>query len=906
MTRHVDPAAFPVLYQDSPFDGRVHKRVVLQGMTIAEIVATTSGLPRGFEDFGVVCVNGEEVPRGCWHLVRPRVGRGHVFVTLFHPTRMQGGGGGGVKTALRLAAMVAIIVAAAAVSGGALGGVLGSAFAAGTVGATLAGAAVSIGGTLALAALTPPPSLNQTQSSDAASGTNPGTASLSGNVLSPGAGVARVVGTMRVFPALGCEPLVEVVGDDEYVEGVMVLAGPHAISDIQSDGLDVATLDDFQTEISEGLPGSERVALVQRYAKTDQPGLQLSNFTVDLANGDTTILANQTLPDTCIPDWHRIIGRRVPDEIWITLAWSEGLMVDDAPGVRRGAPLRIRFRLKGTSTWINGPELHVSHGTTAPFKKVIKLMFQAAPSVLPIPQSDEAFYIAYRTVPGQTITPARAGWSADPYFSTGSGDDYLSASNVATTGVKNVALYGDRAEFYLSGSKFPKGQYEIEFTYGYCYNSTIFTTTNYKFNGDVHDMFGYWANSANSNKLSPPAAVAHQHNACVIQRVASVINSHPIQSDDFAHIAVRAKNRQIGQLSALASGYVYDWSGTDWSVLSTTDNPAPHFRDVLINPALNARPLPEEMLDHADLIAWRAMGYTVNAVCEAKNAIDVLTMIAASGYARPRQSDTWGIIMDRDRSSDGPVQTFSPRNMSGFQWTKAFSQRPDGFRVRFSDIDNDYQETEQVVLDPLATVDNGRYEDIRYDGLVTLSDATARAQFDLLNLRYRMNFYKGKTNRQNLVIRRGDLAGVSYDVIQRNAGSAYIKSIVVDGGGNVTGLVLDGTLPLGGADAFSGTDAAFSSYHSAFADERTGCAIRLRNQTVMVAEITGTGPETTQIDFVTPFVDPGPTILATGSLVVVGPLGEEYKRMIVYDITPGSELTADITFVDEAPQLFAA
>lgn len=905
--RHqVEPAGLPVLYRERPFEGRLIRREVVPGVTLGEIVATTEGLPRSFDRFGVVCVNGIEVPRECWHLVRPRLRPGfEVRVTLHFP--LQNGGKAGGKNPLAMIAALVVLVAAAVAGPWVAGSLLG--LTAGTVGfsvaSALASAAVAVTGSLAIAALSPPPSLSQ-QQQDAPAGPQQGAAALSGNALAPGAGVPRVLGSMRVYPPLGCEPLVEVVGNDEYAEGVFLLAGPHQVAAAQSDGLDIATLSDFQVEVCDGLPGSEKVALVQRYSKTDQPAIQLSNYTVDLANGDTTVLANQTLPDSCIPTWHRIVSRKSPaDEIWLTLSWPEGLMVDDAPGVRRGAPMRIRMRLRGSSTWINGPEIHFSRGTTSSFRKMIKLMFMPTPSVMPIPYTDDAPYIAYRAVPGQSVlSPTRTGWTADSYFSTGAGQDYLKSDNVATSGVRNVALFGDRVELYLSGVQFPKGQWEIELTYGYTYNSTVFTTTNYQFNSNVHDLFGYYVNASNGNKLSPPAAVAHIHNTCVIQRVTSIFNRHPIQSEDFAHIAVRAKNRQVGQFSVLATGYVRDWDGAAWSTLSTTDNPAAHYRDVLVNPALNAQPLPEAMLDNADLVVWRAMGFSVNAVCEARNVMDVLTMIAATGYARPRQSDTWGVIIDRDRSSDGPVQTFSPRNMKGFSWSKAFSQRPDGFRARFSDAGNDYQENEVVVLDPASTVDNGRYEDIRYDGLVDRADVIARAQFDLGNLRYRMNFYKGTTNRQNLVVRRGDLAAVSYDVIQRNAGSAYIKDIVISGS-NVVGLVLDGTVPFGGNDAFSDPGLAFSSYSLGFADERTGCAIRLRNQSAMVAEIiSGAGAESTEIDFVTPFTDPGPSVLAPGALVVVGPLGEEFRRMVVFDITPKSEMTADLTFVDEAPQLF--
>lgn len=904
---HHQPIALdglPVLYRERPFDGRLVRRVVAPGATLAEIVATTEGLPRSFDRLGIVCINGEEVPREAWHRVRPRYRAGReILVTLHYPMQGGGSGGGGVKNILRIVATIAIIVAAAAVSGGALGGVLGAGFAAGTVGAALAGAAVSIGGALAIAALTPPPSLNNAQTSEAAlSGTQPGAASLSGNALAPGAAVPRVIGTMRVYPPLGCEPLIEVVGDDEFVEGVFVLAGPHKLTDLQSGGLDIATLQDVFSEASEGLPASPKVSLVQRYSKTDQPGIEMSNFTVDKTN--QAILENQGSPNSSCPIWHRIISRNSPDEIWVTLTWPEGLIVEDAPNNPRCAPLRFRMRLRGTSSWINLPEVHFVHKKSTSYKKMVKFMWRDAPSLVPTPPTDEAPYIAWRTVPAQAAAPAQPGWAADGYFSTGAGDDMLKASNVATTGVKNVGLFDDRVEFYLGGATFPQGQYEIELMYGFNYLISTFNQNTYALSGTVYSLFRYHLDG--SSQFAPPSSLQGLHNRCDIDRVSSVINKHPIQSQDFAHIAVRAKNRTIGQFSALASGYVYDWDGAAWTALSTTSNPAAHFRDVLANNRLNARPLPESLIDNADLLQWRALDFTCDAVCEGRNVMDVLTMIAASGYARPRQSETWGVIVDQDRSADGPVQTFSPRNMRGFGWTKAFAQRPDGFRARFSDVTNDYKERELIVRDPDSAIDDGRYEDIRYDGLVEEADVVMRAELDLRQLRYRMNFYKGETNRQHLVCRRGDLVGVSYDVIQTNAGSAYIKAVVTDGMGNVIGLQLDGTIPLGGSDAFSAIASAFASYALGFADERTGVAIRLRNQTSMVAEVTGASPETGIVNFATPFVDPGPDVLATGALVVCGPLGSEYKRMIVFDVTPKSELTAALTFVDEAPQLFAA
>ncbi len=89
----------------------------------------------------MACINGEVVPRHMWHAVRPKVGKRDVVVTL-HLAPANG------KT-LALVASVAVLVAAIAVSAGALS-FLTPALASGSVGAAVAGGAVSVVGPLAI------------------------------------------------------------------------------------------------------------------------------------------------------------------------------------------------------------------------------------------------------------------------------------------------------------------------------------------------------------------------------------------------------------------------------------------------------------------------------------------------------------------------------------------------------------------------------------------------------------------------------------------------------------------------------------------------------------------------------------------------------------------------------------
>ena len=83
----------------------------------------------------------------------------------------------------------------------------------------------------------------------------------------------------------------------------------------------------------------------------------------------------------------------------------------------------------------------------------------------------------------------------------------------------------------------------------------------------------------------------------------------------------------------------------------------------------------------------------------------------------------------------------------------------------------------------------------------------------------------------------------------------------------------------------------------------SGAAIRRSDGSVTVHAITGTTGDATTLTLASAA---SAADLDPENLVVVGPLGREYRRMIVFAAMPKEDLTADLTFVDEAPELFAA
>jgi len=894
------------IFKERPFDGPQRIMPVSGAASIAEILAAQPDLPRWFNETCVARIDGHLIPRETWHRVRLKPdGRAQVVFSI--DLKQGGGSRGGSKNTFATVASIAVLLTAAAISGGAAAPLLGAEFAAGTIGANVAGAAFGIGGALAIAGLSAQPSLTQPRSD----GASPGAASLSGNLLAQGAPMPRAIGTHRLFPPLLCPPLLEVIGDETWAEAVYGLAGPHALSDINVGTTASDTMEGIQFELQEGLPNSPQISLVTRQSFTDTVNAaQMSKHKVDTSTSSANKnLTNQTSPEESCPQWEGLSSRKSPDEVWIVLNFPAGLSRNDS--ARQFIPFRIRIRPSGSDTWTNLPEFHIDRNSTKPFSVTAKLMWRAAPSIRNAPPDQGGPIRAYTTVPTQTATPSGlGGWQADSYFYSGSGDTALNSGNLSTTGVINMDCFVDRVEFYLNDAVlFPQsGIWEIQIIRGQVGQTSLLGLTNYNYNtaGNIVDFFGYLTSGGNFQTLQDQSNLS---DIVAIARVSSIWNESPVPDPTkFAVIAVKVRGRTVNQLSVLASGYTKDWDGTGFNTVTTTSNPAPHLYDVLTGELGGIR-MPAEIINVDSIVDWRSRcisdGLACNMVIEGKTQIDVLNAICGSAYARLSHAEKWGVFQDRDRSAESPIQVFTPRNMRDFGWTKAFARMPTGIRAAFNNSAKDYQKDEIIVYTDENNPDNSALEQINYDGLVTEDEVSARAAFDLLQAQYRLTFYKGTADAEAIVCQRGDLVAVQHDILSTQAGFSRIRS-VTKSGGNITGLSLDGSIPVKTVPGIFSTASLFSQDHIFDLGATTGLMIRLKGGNgLSVKEIRAAQDgDVTDITFPTPFSDPGTDYLDEGCLVTAGRLGSEYQRLYVFGVNPNADMTAAITFVDEAPQLW--
>ena len=860
-----------------------------EGETLANMRACMPGLPEDFDARGVICIDGHAVPRALWGAVRPKAAV--TEITFHHAPR--GGGGGGKKNPLATIAAIALTVVTGNIaSGRLLGGLTGASVAGGaTVASVALAGTVSLMGSLLLSSLIKPPTWGDSADPRRQ---DRGAASAGGNVLDPNAAIPRVIGTRKVYPPMAMEPLTYFDGPDEIVEAAYVLSGPHKLEDIRIGPAPVASMGDIEIETREGWMGEPLVSLLSRQARTEALNAELRGHIV----GDDNRTIESTGGDilTALPQRQIIATREAPDEHQIQIVLPQGLQLtdkDSGDGIATRVPLRIRARRVGDAQWRNLPELHFAGRQIGQVRATIRLVWADDATVTPEVASGLGWVEARRVSPGQAIAPAGDDWIADAYFGT-SGPDWMDAGNLGSTSVEHVQADRWTVSLFLDRAAWPPGRYEFDIVRGAAFRASAYAAASYQYNGSVWDFFGY---------RGTPGQIAMSREQLIdtvyLARSVSIWDAHPLPSRDLAVVAIRARNRAGDRLSVLASGWVRDWDGSAWADWVTTSNPAPHLVDIWTG-MQNVDPVPDALIWQDRLLAWRAhctaMGYTVDTIIEDRTVDDAARLVASCGYAQPYMSDQWAVVYDRDTSAEVPVQVFTPRNSRDFGWSKGFARMPDGLRINFGERVRDYEPRQISVFRPGLSDDNGRVEQVDYPGIVDVTAARRRGLYDQAQAMLRSTFYSLSSPAEYLMCRRGDLVGLQHDALYEWAGSARVADVVLDGNGDTVALRTDTPLDVQRRPHLDEVPDRSAEDRLDLLGLEVGMAIRAGG-TVQTYRVTD-GDGWISLD------QPAPGDV-TGALVVTGASGTVYLRAIIGDIEPAEDLTATLTLVDEAPQIWS-
>lgn len=374
----------------------------------------------------------------------------------------------------------------------------------------------------------------------------------------------------------------------------------------------------------------------------------------------------------------------------------------------------------------------------------------------------------------------------------------------------------------------------------------------------------------------------------------TVTTGSPVRMGGLCLTALRMRatdqlNGAVDQLSGEVAPKILDWNGTAW-VKRATLNPASIYRYILQGPA-NARPKSDSEISLETLQEWHeyctSKGLEYGGVIDYSTSVDaVLREVTASGRASPTLLDgRESVVIDRVQTL--PVQHVTPRNSWGYEYEKGFPDIPHAFIVEFTNRDKDYIRDERFVYDDGYDESNATdFERLELPGITSSSLAWKHAREHIATLRLRPDTHTFHMDVENLVATRGDLIYFSHDIPLVGLGWGRIKQVIDDGSGNAIAVIVDEEL----------TMVAGPSYSIRYRKKDGSSIVKVVNTEI--------GDSITYLAFNTPFPLAGAP--EPGDLFMFGETGKEKLELIIKEIIPGADFTAQLVCQNAAPEIFDA
>ena len=799
-----------------------------------------------------------EIDRDRWRLIRPKCDDCIMFGYRLH-------GGGLLKSVFAIAS--AVIVAASTLVFGPLGGVI---------------AGIGLG--LVSSLLFPPSSSQASEAGPTTRARQFSNADSDSNILAKGTAAPIVVGTRRISPPELATPRQTLENGTQTIQRIFALTGQHLISDVQVDRAPISDFPAITTEIRDGAEATSITTFVDKISNLKSIGEELSTFSLDAVD-----LVDQTTPANSEPTPIRFVTifDANLEEIAIRIRIDTFIKSDSATQSTR-VPLRLRFRPKGsTGTWFNLPEIHLVGRDVSTSLKEIRIRWDSNFGV-----ADTAGDISYeffqRVPPAAfTLSDGSSGdqWQAHAHFVSGAG----------LTDTQNISGKRNGLRVTLDEAIFAKQEYEWEVVRGLAVNSTDLVASTYVLSGAVNSLFV--AKSASAKWQVPVDQGAYVGRIAMVH-AASVVDQAPCQRPKTALLALKSRGQSVRNITILASAYVRDWDGSGWDTLTTTKNPASHYYNVLKD-YLEYNKIDTSLIANADFTGWRQecidRGYEVSATYAGAPISQVLDSIATAGFARRRNGPDFGVDWFRDRSSERPVQSFSPRNATiSMQWSHG--EKPVGIRARFQNEDEDYRDDE-IQINNSEYANFAGYEAQSYDMISNPDLIRRRVYFDILQQQYQTRRkWIIEAAIEGLVCDKGDLIGVVTDLLNDNSSGARIRKIV-----SPTIFSIDQDIPAQSTQSIFDEPDIFNVDDIFNVGAQSVCLVSTPTgsemRTITAAEKTVDG-NVIRVD------QPFSSTDLEGAHIVLGSSSNFTSRVIVSEVRRKNEERAQLICVDEAPEIF--
>jgi hypothetical protein len=397
----------------------------------------------------------------------------------------------------------------------------------------------------------------------------------------------------------------------------------------------------------------------------------------------------------------------------------------------------------------------------------------------------------------------------------------------------------------------------------------------------------------------------------------------PIKQPGVAALAVRIKaseqlNNVVDTLSVVCTAKLPQWTGSAWTAPLATRNPAWALCDVLRG-AANPYPVADSRLDLAALKAWadacaaedigldgatglyagRCFDAAVDRETTVRRLLDDIARVGRASFGI--LDDRYTVI--RDVPQTVPVQKFTPANSWGFRASRSFPDLPHGLKIRFIDETSDWQDNETTVyadgysaaggtpdiFTGETTVRATSFESVDLWGVTQPDQVFRDGRYNHAVARLRPEVYRLECDFEHLRCTRGDLVLVQHDVPMWGLHHGRIVRVDTNGpGGDILQLVLDTRLGWAAGETYG---------------------LKVRTAAGAIVEARGivrvTDIETDTFIFPTP-MDPEEFPVAAGDLFTFGRIGLETVELIVKEIRPREDMTAELVLIDHAPAVHDA
>ena len=348
----------------------------------------------------------------------------------------------------------------------------------------------------------------------------------------------------------------------------------------------------------------------------------------------------------------------------------------------------------------------------------------------------------------------------------------------------------------------------------------------------------------------------------------------------------------IDQLNFVATAKmpVYSGNGTGqsaWAAVAKTENPASCALAAMQSDFAQQK-LTEKEIDWPKLESWYTWceehNYTCNEyVAESTSISQLLAEIASTSRAEIfRLNGKLTMVQDIERTA--AVQLFTPRNSFGYTETIMFADIPDAMAIGFVDKEAGYAENELSIYNTKSgnkENEPNTSQDVSLWGVTGSEQARRLGMYKFAVTKNRPIVHKFSCDFEYLLCSKGDWIKYAGDIALAGLKQGRIAEIIYDNG-NVTGFVADEVLPMEAGKSYA-------------------VRIRKNNAEIVLYKLKTAPGNNLEVFFDFPLSGSG---LNEGDLFAFGVVNTETIDLIITDIQPGENLSADITAVEYSPAIF--